>query len=44
MNTVITSKEAIMQVCRHIVAEKGMKALNMRLVSGEMPYRAGNAV
>ncbi len=33
MNTVITSKEAIMQACRCIVAEKGMKALNMRLVS-----------
>ena len=28
MNTVITSKEAIMQVCRRIVAEKGLTALN----------------
>lgn len=25
LNTVITSREAIMQVCRCIVAEKGMK-------------------
>ena len=35
MNTVITSKEAIMQVCRRIVAENGMSALNMRLVAEE---------
>ena len=35
LNTVITSKEAIMQVCRRIVAEKGMNALNMRLVADE---------
>lgn len=41
MNTVITSKEAIMQVCRHIVAEKGMKALNMRLVSEECHIALG---
>ncbi|MGN1451422.1 MAG: TetR/AcrR family transcriptional regulator [Eubacteriales bacterium] len=33
MNTVVTSKEAIMQACHGIVSEKGMKALNMRLVS-----------
>lgn len=33
MNTVITSKEAILTVCRGIVAEQGIKALNMRLVS-----------
>ena len=33
LNTVITSKAAIMQVCRRIVAEKGMKALNMRTVA-----------
>ena len=35
LNTVITSKEAIMQVCRRIVAEKGMNVLNMRLVADE---------
>ena len=33
LNTVITSKAAIMLVCRRIVAEKGMKALNMRTVA-----------
>ena len=33
MNTGITSKEAIMQVCRVIVAEKGLSALNMRSVA-----------
>lgn len=41
MNTVITSKEAIMQVCREIVAEKGMKALNMRLVAKECHIALG---
>lgn len=41
MNTVITSAEAIMQVCRCIVAEKGMKALNMRLVSKECHIALG---
>lgn len=41
MNTVITSKEAIMQACRRIVAEKSMKALNMRLVSEECHIALG---
>lgn len=41
MNTVITSKEAIMQACRRIVAEKGMKALNMRLVADECHIALG---
>ena len=41
MNTVVTSKEAIMQVCRRIVAEKGMKALNMRLVADECGIALG---
>ena len=41
LNTVITSKEAIMQVCRRIVAEKGMKALNMRLVAEECHIALG---
>ena len=41
MNTVITSKEAIMQVCRRIVAEKGLKALNMRLVADECHIALG---
>lgn len=41
MNTVITSKEAIMQVCRGIVAEKGLKSLNMRLVAKECHIALG---
>ena len=41
MNTVVTSKEEIMQVCRRIVAEKGMKALNMRLVADECHIASG---
>ena len=41
MNTVITSKEAIMQVCRRIVAEKGLTALNMRLVTDECHIALG---
>lgn len=41
MNTVITSKDAIMQVCRRIVAEKGLKALNMRLVADECHIALG---
>ena len=41
LNTVITSKAAIMQACRRIVAEKGMKALNMRLVADECHIALG---
>ncbi|MGN0801853.1 MAG: TetR/AcrR family transcriptional regulator [Candidatus Faecivicinus sp.] len=41
MNANITSKEAIMQACRRIVAEKGMKALNMRLVANECHIALG---
>lgn len=41
LNTVITSKEAIMQVCRRIVAEKSMNALNMRLVADECGIALG---
>ena len=41
MNTVITSKEAIMQVCRRIVTEKGLTALNMRLVADECHIALG---
>lgn len=33
MNTVVTSKEAILKVCREIVAEKGLSSLNMRSVA-----------
>ena len=41
LNTIVTSKEEIMQVCRRIVAEKGMKALNMRLVADECHIASG---
>ena len=41
MNTVITSKEAIMQVCRSIVAESSMKSLNMRLVADKCHIALG---
>lgn len=41
MNTVVTSKEAIMQACRHIVAKKGINALNMRLVARECQIAPG---
>lgn len=41
MNTVITSKEAIMQTCRRIVAAKGIKGLNMRLVADECHVALG---
>ena len=34
MNTVITSKEAIMQVCRRIVAEKGRNRQTWRRIAG----------
>ena len=41
MNTSITSKEAILQVCRRIVAVKGLTALNMRLVADECHIALG---
>lgn len=41
MKTVITSKEAIMQTCREIVAKKGIKGLNMRLVADECHVALG---
>ena len=41
MNAAIASKEAIMQVCRRIVAEKGPTALNMRLVADECHIALG---
>ncbi|MGN0406603.1 MAG: TetR/AcrR family transcriptional regulator [Bariatricus sp.] len=41
MNTSITSKEAILEVCRSIVAKKGLLALNMRAVSDECHIALG---
>lgn len=33
INTAVTSKEAILKVCRELVSEKGLPALNMRSVA-----------
>lgn len=33
MNTIVTSKEAILRVCRELVSENGLLALNMRTVA-----------
>ena len=41
MNPEKTSKEAIMQVCRRIVSEKGLQALNMRSVAKECHIALG---
>ncbi len=41
INPEITSKEAIMQICRKIAARKGLKALNMRAVAGECKIALG---
>ena len=41
LNASITSREAIMQVCRRIAADEGMKALNMRRVVGECHVALG---
>lgn len=41
VNIVITSKEAIMQECRLIVAEQGFKSLNMRLVADKCHIALG---
>lgn len=41
MNTGVTSKEAILQVCREIVARDGLKALNMRSVAGKCRIALG---
>ena len=41
INPEITSKEAIMQVCREIVAQQGFQALNMRTVAKECSIALG---
>ena len=41
MNASVTSKEAIMQVCRRMAAEKGLSALNMRAVAKECHIALG---
>lgn len=41
MNPCVTSKEAILQVCRSIVATEGLSALNMRTVADECHIALG---
>lgn len=41
MKTSITSKEAIMQVCRKMAAEQGLAAINMRAVAQECGIALG---
>ena len=41
MNTTVTSKEIIMNVCRQIVSEKGLASLNMRMVAKECHIALG---
>lgn len=41
MNTGITSKETILQVCRDIVASRGLSAVNMRSVADECHIALG---
>lgn len=41
MNPVVTSKEAILQVCRKITAERGLTALSMRTVAAELGIGLG---
>lgn len=42
LNTVVTSKEAILEVSRQIVIEKGLSDINMRLVANECGIALGS--
>lgn len=42
MNTVVTSKEAILQTCRAFVSEHGLSALNMRAVAKKCNIALGS--
>ncbi len=42
MNTVVTSREAILQVCRALVSEQGLSALNMREVARRCQVALGS--
>ncbi len=42
INTVITSKEAILSVCRQMVAENGVQSLNMRTVAEKCHVSVGS--
>lgn len=42
MNTVITSRDAILTVCRELVRENGLKSLNMRSVADKCNISVGS--
>lgn len=42
MNTVVTSKEAIVAVCRQLAAEQGLQALNIRSVAEKCSVAVGS--
>ena len=42
MNTVITSRENILETCKKIVSNKGLTAINMRLVAKECNIALGS--
>ncbi|MEG1932236.1 MAG: TetR/AcrR family transcriptional regulator [Pygmaiobacter sp.] len=42
MNTVVTSREAILRICRKMVAEQGLSALNMRAVAQQCNVALGS--
>lgn len=42
MNTIVTSKEAILAECRAIVMEKGISSINMRSVAAACGVAVGS--
>ena len=42
MNTLVTSKEAILETCRRLVSEKGLSSLNMRAVANACQVALGS--
>ncbi|MEG2176343.1 MAG: TetR/AcrR family transcriptional regulator [Oscillibacter sp.] len=42
MNTVVTSREAILKICRELVSQQGLAALNMREVAQECHVALGS--
>lgn len=42
INTIVTSKEAILEACRQLVSQKGLEALNMREVAASCHVALGS--
>ncbi len=42
INTIITSKEAILEACKKLVSENGLQSLNMRTVANECNVSVGS--